>query len=140
MWDKGKCVSSEQTHTGAGLHSLVDFPGMEVGNVAAHNQCTESFGNPLGSFGLGLGETQGEIGKGGFPEQTHTGSCLSSVSRHFLVQRKLPITCFLHFWALLSSLDSPRSLCAALPCLGKEGNFRQNQMSTLRTCLQWVSR
>lgn len=85
--------------------------GLKPGKAAAQIQGTVSFGQLPGSF------TQVEKGKAGFQEHTCNGAGLHSLNRLCFAQRHLPDSCFVQFVTLLSSLDCPIWLCAALPTL-----------------------
>lgn len=114
--------------------------GFSLGKTAKHNQCTESIVSPMAHSPYIWERPRWEIGKSGFPEQTHTRAGVFSQSQLAFEWRKLPNSCFVQLATVLSCLDPPRSLSPALPGMWKEGLFRPNQKFPLRrTSVEWVS-
>ena len=76
-----------------------------------------ALGSPLAHLSLVWEKPRWEKGKGGFPEETRSGTGFHSMGQFFLAQRKLPDACSVKCRTVFSSLDDPSLLCLALPGL-----------------------
>ena len=124
-------------HTSALRRTCLEWVSRK-GNQLHTTSAQRALGGPLDLLPQVRERPRIEKCKGVFWEQTHTGTGLS-LSQLFLAWRKLTNACSEQFQTLISSLDTPGSLCAALPGLFKECILRPNQTSLTRTHLEGVS-
>ena len=134
-WGK-KAFSGESKPFPSGGH----LEGVSIYCKQMHTTSAQrGLGHPLGSLPLSCATHSLEKANSVFLDLTCTGAHLCSLSLHCLAQRNLSDACSVQFEILLKP-RSPRFSLFCIAQLGKEGLFRPNQTSPLRTtCLQWVS-